>query len=238
MGTEYHFVVFGASGSIGAAICAMGVAKGWRVTGVSRSLPGHPVQGVQYIELDPVHQDLDAVMPFANMPAFHAVCWAQGMNLADDIKTVDVEQHLEIYAANCLYIVKTLQHLLRSQALQAASRLCVISSIWQNLARQNKLSYCMTKAALEGLVLSTSADLAAEGHLINAVLPGVVDTPMTRANLQSEQIARIAGGTSFDRLVALQDVTSVVGYLCSSDNTGITGQFLAADLGWSRVRIV
>jgi NAD(P)-dependent dehydrogenase (short-subunit alcohol dehydrogenase family) len=128
--------------------------------------------------------------------------------------------------------------LLRHNLLERPAKLCVISSIWQNLARQNKLSYCMTKAALQGLVLSASADLALDGHLINAVLPGALDTPMTRHNLDTAQLNTLTSATRFQRLPALGDVTSLVLFLCSTENTGITGQFIAADLGFSNVRLL
>jgi NAD(P)-dependent dehydrogenase (short-subunit alcohol dehydrogenase family) len=96
----------------------------------------------------------------------------------------------------------------------------------------------MSKAALRGLVLSAAADLAKDGHLINAILPGALDTPMTRRNLSADQIKSLESGTQFGRLPKLEDVASLACWLCSAENTGITGQFIAADLGYSRVRIV
>jgi NAD(P)-dependent dehydrogenase (short-subunit alcohol dehydrogenase family) len=74
--------------------------------------------------------------------------------------------------------------------------------------------------------------------LINAVLPGPLDTPMTRRNLSAEQMASFTGATRFGRLASLADVANLVYFLCSPANTGITGQFIAADLGYSHVRIV
>jgi hypothetical protein len=137
-----------------------------------------------------------------------------------------------------LYILATLKALLNHNLLEHPARLCVVSSIWQNLAKQNKLSYCMTKAALQGLVLSASADLAVDGHLINAVLPGALDTPMTRVNLDDAQISSLTSATLFKRLPSLGDVASLVLFLCSPENSGITGQFIAADLGFSNVRLL
>jgi hypothetical protein len=96
----------------------------------------------------------------------------------------------------------------------------------------------MTKAALSGLVLSAAADLAGDGHLINAVLPGALDTPMTRKNLAAAQIGTLSSATGFGRLPALGDVASLVLFLCSPQNSGITGQFIAADLGFSNVRLL
>jgi enoyl-[acyl-carrier-protein] reductase (NADH) len=61
---------------------------------------------------------------------------------------------------------------------------------------------------------------------------------MTRKNLTADQIDRLSSATGFNRLPALTDVASLVCYLCSPENTGISGQFIAADLGFSHVRIV
>lgn len=237
MASKEHLLVFGASGAIGSAICAMATGKGWQVTGVARGVPAQPVSGVEYLSVDPLADFFDPAS-LAATTKYTSVCWAQGANTNDSVRTVDVQTHLNLYQANCLYILVTMKALLDGALLQRGSRMCVISSIWQELARQNKLSYCITKSALEGLVLSASADLADEGHLINAVLPGALETPMTRKNLSAEQIDRLTSATQFGRLASLEDVASVVCYLCSPENTGITGQFVAADLGFSRVRIV
>jgi NAD(P)-dependent dehydrogenase (short-subunit alcohol dehydrogenase family) len=233
-----RILVFGATGAIGQSVVEAAIARQWHVTAVARRLPAGPSVGATtYLAVDPL---ADTFLPgqLKTDTPYTSVCWAQGANLNDNVYNVDTTAHLEIYRANCLYILVTLQALLQQQLLVQASRLCVISSIWQNLARQSKLSYCMSKAALQGLVLSASADLAAEGHLINAVLPGALETPMTRRNLTPAQIDGLTSATAFGRLPAVTDVASLVCYLCSPENTGITGQFIAADLGFSHVRIV
>ena len=70
------------------------------------------------------------------------------------------------------------------------------------------------------------------------MLPGALETPMTRRNLSAGQIDRLSAATGFNRLPALDDVASLVLYLCSQENTGISGQFIAADLGFSNARIL
>jgi hypothetical protein len=232
-----RILVFGATGSIGQSVVGASLARGWQVTAVARMLPSVTSPNVKHLALDPLADNFSASQ-LADGAPYGGVCWAQGANVNDSIYNVDASKHLEIYRANCLYILVTLQSLLQHKLLAPSSRLCIISSIWQNLARQSKLSYCVSKSALQGLVLSASADLAADGHLINAVLPGALETPMTRKNLTTDQIDRLSSATSFNRLPALTDVASLVCYLCSPENTGITGQFIAADLGFSHVRIV
>ncbi len=235
--TPHHLLVFGATGAIGHAIVSAAGTRGWQVTGVTRSLPEQAVAGLQSIVADPTSDSFQPDKLRSTTP-YTAVCWAQGANLNDSVYNVDLEKHLEIYTANVAYILVTLKALLEHNLIAPATRMCVISSIWQNLARQSKLSYCISKSALQGLVLSASADLAKEGHLINAVLPGALETPMTRRNLTAAQIDGLSNATAFGRLPALTDVASLVCYLCSPENTGITGQFIAADLGFSHVRIV
>jgi len=228
-------VVFGASGSIGQAICAHFRAQEYLVIGVGRA------ETVEHsiIKWDgSANEFSDGMQSILGGAKVDAVVWAQGMNFNDDIDVFDLGEHLKMYEANVTYILSTLRALIDFDLLQEDARLCVISSIWQNIARQKKLSYCITKSALQGLVQSLSIDLGKQGKLINAVLPGALDTVMTRANLSQEQISRLESITPLGSLPNLADVTSLVAYLCSDENTGITGQFIAADRGFSNARIL
>lgn len=232
-------VIFGASGAIGQALCESFLAKDFEVVAISRAgrTPNGPLSKADWLAWD-VSGGGGAFVAFDNSRQFDAVVWAQGVNCSDDIYTFDLKAHEVVYAANVTYILVSLQVLLRHNLLTPSARLCIISSIWQNLARQNKLSYCITKSALQGLVQSLAVDLGRSGYLVNAVLPGALDTPMTRANLSGEQISRLEGMTPLGSLPELNDVCNLVGFLCSRDNSGITGQFIAADRGFSYARIV
>ena len=96
--------------------------------------------------------------------------------------------------------------------------------------------FIASKAALNGLVKSVALDLADRKILVNAVLPGVIDTPMTRRVLNDEEIRAVQGRTGFGRLVQPEDVAEVIYFLCSDLNSCITGQSIVADLGFSNVR--
>lgn len=215
----------------------MAGAKGWSVTGVSRSQRPDRADR-SWVRYDPAGDGFSSA-DFAAHGPFHAVCWAQGANRQDSVQDFDAAASAELYEANCLYVARSLNELLAGNLLSpAGARLCVVSSIWQERARQTKLSYTMTKAALGGLVRSASVDLAADGHLINAVLPGVLDTPMTHAALAPEQVRRVAEATLFNALPTPAGVARLVGFLCSDQNTVVTGQSITADLGFSNVRLV
>lgn len=226
-------LLFGASGSIGSAINQKFAGQSWQVVSVSRSASS----AKDAIRWNP----LDEPAPIEQLRAyssFDAVCWAQGQNCNDSIYHFDEQLHREVYEANVIYILKSLSILLENNLLQKPAKLCVISSIWQNLSRQNKLSYGVSKAAIQGLVLSIANDIGIDGHLINAILPGALDTPMTHKNLTKEQMDVIVNSTQFGRLANLDDVANTAYFLCSSENTGVTGQFIKVDLGYSDVRVI
>jgi NAD(P)-dependent dehydrogenase (short-subunit alcohol dehydrogenase family) len=226
-------LVFGASGAIGGAVAEALAADGCEVVGTTRSvLPDGGLLAVDPFEAEVGLRALDGLAPF------DAVVWSQGANVNDSLLDFDLDTHIEILMANCVFVSATLAGLLHADLLRDDARLCVISSIWQTLARPQKYSYTVSKAALAGLVHSASADLAPRGMLINAVLPGVVDTAMTRSVLEREQIDGVATATGFGRLTTLADVAGTVAFLCSERNTGTTGQSIAVDLGFSTVRHV
>ena len=224
-------LVFGASGAIGGAIADTLGGAGFTVHGTSRGGDGNT------IALDPIGSP-GGLAALDDLPPLDAVVWAQGANCNDGAATVQREDYEAVMAANVTYVVVTLEHLLSGERLAERARMVVVSSIWEQIARPGKFSYTISKAAIGGLVRAASADLAARGHLINAVAPSVTDTAMTRAMLSGEQIDGVAGATGFGRLTSLQDVAGLTAHLCSPANTGVTGQSIAVDLGFSHVRAI
>lgn len=227
-------LLFGGNGTIGSSIKQLFESKNWEVWIIGR----HPSNQNYYICWNPVEdsKSSELLKTLNDAAPFDAICWAQGMNLNDSIFDFDSNAHRQMYESNVVYILNSLKILLSEEMVKKPAKFCVVSSIWQNISRQNKLSYSVTKSALQGLVLSAANDLGREGHLINAVLPGALETPMTRANLSEEQITKIEGSTQFDKLAELKDVANAVYSVCSEINTGITGNFITVDLGFSHVR--
>jgi len=231
-------LIFGGRGAIGSAVRKRFAALDWDVTATSRIEAAAPgTDSSRWITCDPIGgppslSQLGVGMPYA------AVCWAQGANVSDSVLDFEPSRHLDVYRANCLFVLETLAELLDRDMLSRAARLVVVGSIWQRVARQSKLSYIMSKSAIGGLVQSASVDLAERGIFINAVLPSALESPMTSKSLTPAQIERIAGATGFGRLTPVDAVVGAIEFLCSERNTGITGQSVTVDLGYSHARLV
>lgn len=233
-------IVFGSSGSIGSEVAHAFQKKGceiWAAVRDQEKIKGKK-KNLNFFYYDSDSNNLSKSFEIFKKNSVDGIVWAQGKNLSDNIYNLDIEKHLDVYKANVTFILKSLQLILQLKLLKKRSRLCIISSIWQNLAKDNKLSYCVSKSALQGLVNSLSIDLGRDGILVNAILPGAVDNPMTRSNLNKKQIDSIKKQSPLNSLAINGDIAELAYFLCSADNSGITGQFIAADRGFSNARII
>ncbi len=208
-------LVFGASGTLGSA-CLHELKE----------------QGFEAI---PVGRDLSALKDIGKIDG---AVWAQGVNFTGKFAEITDEAWDEIWDANFTFIVKSLGILLHNNSFNIGARLVVISSVWQELTRAEKVAYIASKAAVGGLVRGLASDLGPEGISINAVLPGVIDSPMTEKNLSLEQIDGIKLGTPGGELASSEEVAEVVAFLIGRKSAGINGQSIIVDRGWSITRNV
>lgn len=93
-------------------------------------------------------------------------------------------------------------------------------------------AYASAKAGLHGLVRSTAQEVARFGIRVNAVLPGLVDTAMTRS-LPAEVRAAAVERILFGRAIAPEEVARVVLFLASDLSSALTGTLLPVDGGQS-----
>ena len=137
--------------------------------------------------------------------------------------------------ANVKFILLTLNFLIKHNKINDNAKMVIVSSIWEEYTRENKLSYSISKAALSGLVKNVAFDLSSKNILINNILPGVIDNEMSRNTLLPEQFDYIKNYMNFGRLVTLDDIYKTIRFL-TIDNSGITGQSIKVDLGFTNFK--
>lgn len=175
-------------------------------------------------------EDIESIKNLKNLPNLDIVIWGHGFNVNDKIGELDIDKYLTSMNVNINYISISIDYMLKNNLLNVNSRLCIISSIWQEYVRSGKFSYSVSKSAISGLIKSVSSDVCKKNILINAILPGPIDNNMTRSTLNQEQMERIKSNSGFNRLVDSMDIYYLVDYLCFKNNS-TTGQSFKVDLG-------
>ncbi len=224
-------LVFGGFGAIGSAVALEFEKNSFEVWRTSRSSRANEPKSIVA-----VGESVADAASLNSLPQFDAVVWAQGLNLNDSIVEYKEHEFDEVLNANVKFVVSTLSSLLTLKRVRPGAKICIVSSIWQDAIRPNKLSYSVSKSALSGLVKSVALDLSNQEIFVNAVLPGVIDTPMTRGVLTENQVLSVGERTNFGRLIRPEDLANVIFFLCSDLNSCITGQSIVADLGFANVR--
>lgn len=97
----------------------------------------------------------------------------------------------------------------------------------------NMTPYNSTKHGIVGLTRSAALEFSGDGVRINAVCPGVIETPGVEQLREAapEEIERMTIGRPMDRLGKPSEVAGAVLWLCSEDASFVTGHPLAVDGG-------
>ena len=220
-------IIFGAKGSIGNFIFSEFLKEKIDVIGTT-SNENNISKNIILVKNDNLEN-------LNNIEEVDIIVWATGDNCNDNINNYNSNNLNKLIDANVIFILNTLNYLLLNNKIKIGSKLVIVSSIWEEFTRDNKLSYSISKSALSGLVKNVSYDLSSKNILINNVLPGVIDNEMTRKTLSNDQLDYIKNYTHFKRLVNLSDVYKTIKFLVT-ENTGITGQSIKVDLGFTNIK--
>lgn len=105
-----------------------------------------------------------------------------------------------------------------------------ISSVWGVYGASCETAYSAAKAGVIGFTKALAKELGPSGITVNAVAPGVINSPMNNDRLTDGEIRRLADDTPMGRLGQPCEVASAV--RCLAENRFITGQVLGVDGGF------
>lgn len=108
------------------------------------------------------------------------------------------------------------------------------SSIAGVVGYQGLTPYVASKHGVLGLTKTAAAEYSREGVRVNAICPGVIDTPMVeRAKEASpEMIEQTEAATPIGRLGEPEEIGDAAVWLCSDDASFVTGESLVVDGGY------
>ena len=83
--------------------------------------------------------------------------------------------------------------------------------------------YTASKAGVLGFCRHLAREAAPYGINVNAINPGIIDTPMVRLRTTPEELAKVVSGIPFRRMGTAEDVADLVVFLASDQAAYITG---------------
>jgi NAD(P)-dependent dehydrogenase (short-subunit alcohol dehydrogenase family) len=103
-------------------------------------------------------------------------------------------------------------------------RIINISSIGGQWGGFNQAHYASSKAGLINLTKTIAKIYSSDGILSNALAIGLVDTDMSAAEINRQDGKEKINGIPIGRIANMEEITSVVEFLCSDNSSYITGQ--------------
>lgn len=234
-------MITGASGGIGRALARQLSAQGVRVAAVGRDAQRlAEVDAACRIVADTTTPEgaaqalAECVSALGEAPTRLAHC--VGSTLIAPLHRTRPEAYRELMRVNLDSAVWMLQAWLGALKGGAGSAVFV-SSVVARIGVANHEAIAAAKGGVEALVRSAAATYAAQGVRINAVAPGMTDTPMT-AGLLSLPAMREGAGRQYPLggVQSADQVAEVLAWLLGEGAARLTGQILAVDGGFTTVR--
>lgn len=236
-------LVTGAASGIGRAVASRLVAEGARVAGLDINTAAlaelAELYGPAFLPLtvDVTAEDevsaavAETVTRLGPLKAAFNVAGAARNARIVDMPEQDWDFTIDLVQKSVFLCVK---HEARAMQATGGGSIVNVSSVNARIPMAGGSPYATGKAGVEMFTRNAALELASDGIRVNAVLPGLVDTPLVAAVLANEQLSR----AYLDKIPLAAPATpaQIAGpclYLASADASYVTGASLAVDGGWT-----
>lgn len=237
-------IITGSSKGIGEACARRFRAEGVTVVGVSASPPDEPLASDPGFHAvvgdvgDPrAWEEVVATYRALDIPPRMLVLNAARARIGT-VLTLELDDWREQFEGNVFGAVLGAKSCLPDMIAAGGGAIVIVSSVNGWMAEQGLIAYSSTKATLIEIARSLAVDHARQGIRSNVVAPGTTDTPAFRRAMGTAAdpdawVAQRAERNPLGRILAADEVASVVWFLCSEESSGMTGAVVPVDAGLS-----
>lgn len=241
---DRHAVVVGCGG-IGAEIAAGLAAQGARVTcldkdpataesvrgrlpeGQARGHTAYPVDVLDESALDVLADQLGDV---------DVLVLTAAVNVRKQLLDYSGEEFDRVVGLNLRGTFNAVRAFGSGMARRGSGSIITLTSIRALVVEPGQGVYAATKAGVMQLVRTLAAELGPQGVRVNAVAPGVVETPLTRQIRDDEAWGRAyAEKSALGRWARPEEMVGAVCWLASDAASFVTGSQVMVDGGWTAI---
>lgn len=155
------------------------------------------------------------------------------INVRKKILDYSEEEFARVIDVNLKGNFNVLQAAGRVMTAQGSGSIVLFSSIRSQVIEPGQAVYASTKAGIAQLARTAAAEFAPHGVRVNALAPGVVDTPLTAPiKAQKEWYDAYSAKSILNRWASPEEIARPTLFLASDAASYMTGAVLFVDGGW------
>jgi 3-oxoacyl-[acyl-carrier protein] reductase len=223
-------LITGASGGLGRAFVAELIAQGWCVAAGYHRENIHPeTDSLLPVPLDVTSRDAVAAAVEQVLARWQRIDLLinNAGNTADNLSWLltdeDWQRVLDVHLKGAFLCA---QAVIRPMLKQHDGHILNVASFSARTGNRGQANYAAAKAGLLGLTTSLAKEVGSRDVRVNAILPGVLATPMT-AGLTPKQLEAFAESNALGRLNDPAEVARFAAFLAGTRN--ISGQCFQLD---------
>lgn len=229
--TSRIVLITGAAGGLGRALTGAFLTAGWRVAAGQHHADVHQPTAT----LRPLKLDVTNAAQVKAAVAEVTAAWGRidvlinnaGLTADGAIASLTVEDWQRVLDVNLKGAFLCSQAVLQPMMFdQRDGHIVNLSSFAAKNGHAGQANYVAAKAGLIGLTQSLAKEAGKRNVRVNAIFPGVLETPMT-AHLTPEQRKSLAGANALGRSTTLEEVAAFVMHLAGMKN--VSGQVFQLD---------
>ena len=231
-------LVTGGSGTIGAAICRELSASGFHVMvhanrrlAEAESLAAALCEGggsAEAVAFDVCDNAASGAALAAIIASGPVQVLVNNAGIHDDmlLPAMDEARWRRVIDVSLNGFFNVTQPLLMPMIRTRWGRIITITSVAGLLGNRGQVNYSAAKAGLHGATKALALELASRGITVNAVAPGLIDSPMLANAFPPDRIKQLV---PLGRAGRPEEVAATVGFLCSERAGYISGQVISVD---------
>lgn len=170
---------------------------------------------------------------FERLVPAQVVVTTPAINVRKRLLDVTEEEFRRVVSVNLEGTFHVITRAGRMMASAGGGSIVVVSSIRSQVVEPGQGVYAATKAGVVQMIRALAAELGSQGVRANALVPGVVETPLTeQIKSHPDWYDAYAAKSALGRWAQPLEMAGPIVYLASDASSFVTGSLLVVDGGW------